>query len=82
MLSPKMRSHFVTLCAILGFLWLIMYAIPGIFVQIFDTAIGNALMVLAVAAIAYKKRELGIIIGIVLFILYRVSHMSHGYMLL
>ncbi len=79
MLTPKTKQHLVTLFAILGFLWVIMYAIPSIFVQLFDTAIGNAILVLAVAMVMYKHRNFGIALGIGLVIAYQFSHMSHGY---
>lgn len=82
MLSDKNKKHFVTFCAILGFLWLIMYAIPDIFVKLFDTTLGNAILLLTVVGVGYKHLEIGVSLAIVLVILFQFSHMSHNYMLL
>jgi hypothetical protein len=66
----------IGLITLLVFLWVIMFAIPGLFINLFDTILGNLILFgLIVLALLYNI-NLGIGFAVVFVILYRFSHMA------
>ena len=66
----------VGLITLLLVLWLIMFAIPGVFVSLFETILGNLILLsFTVLALMYNI-TLGVGMAIIFIILYRFSHMK------
>ena len=75
-LSRKNLNLAVGLIALMVFLWLISYAIPNLFVQMFDTGLGNLILLGIVGLASMANINLGVGLLIMFFILYRFAHMS------
>ena len=74
--SRKNINLIVGLIALLIFLWIVLFAIPSLFINLFDTFLGNIILILFITfAIIYDK-NLGIGLAVVFIILWRFSHMS------
>ena len=66
----------IGLITLLVFLWVIMFAIPSLFINLFDTLLGNFILFgIIVLALLYSI-NLGIGLAVVFVILYRFSHMA------
>ena len=62
--------------ALLIVLWIIMYAIPGLFLNLFNTLLGN-LILLGIIMISFmNNKNLGIGLTIMFIVLYQMSHMA------
>ena len=78
--SKKNMNMFVGLLSLLIALWLVMYFIPSIFVNLFDTTLGNFLLLVFVVLAGMRDMTMGIGLAVVLLVLYRFSRMSSMYM--
>ena len=65
----------VGLLAVFVGLWLLLYIIPGLFVSLFFTLLGNIIIVLSVLLVAMKNLKLALLLFVGLFLIYRFSHM-------
>lgn len=77
--SRKNMNLLVGFITLLIVLWLIMFAIPSIFVNLFDTILGNLILLSIILLTTMYDLTLGIGFGVVLLIIWRFSHMSVGY---
>lgn len=77
--SRKNLNLVVGLIALLVTLWVIMFAVPSLFVNLFNTLLGNLILVAFIGLALMYNMNLGIGLSIVFIILYRFSHMSLGY---
>ena len=68
-LSRKNLNLAVGLIALMVFLWLISYAIPNLFVQMFDTGLGNLILLGIVGLASMANINLGVGLLIMFFIL-------------
>lgn len=66
----------VGLITLLIILWTIMFAVPNLFVNLFDTGLGNLILIAFIFLAAMYNSNLSIGLAIVFLILYRFSHMS------
>ena len=73
--SRKNLNLIVGLITLLIVLWLIMFAIPGLFVSMFDTLLGNLILIVFIFLAAMYNINLAVGLGIVFIILWRFSHM-------
>lgn len=74
--SQKNMNLVVGLLTMLIVLWMVMFALPGLFVHLFDTFLGN-LILLAFTVLAFMfNANLGVGIAIVFMVLYRYGRMS------
>lgn len=78
-LSRKNLNFAVGLLTLLVFLWVVMFAIPGLFVYLFDTLLGNAILLLFLALAFMYNIGLSVGLAIVFMVLWRFSHMSVSY---
>ncbi len=78
--NKKNMNMFVGLLSLLILLWLVMYFIPSIFVNLFDTTLGNFLLLVFVVMAGMRDMTMGVGLAIVLLVLYRFSRMSTMYM--
>jgi hypothetical protein len=53
-----------------------MFAIPSLFVNLFDTGLGNLILIAFIILAAMYNVKLALGLGIVFMILFRFSHMS------
>lgn len=74
--SPKNIQKVTLVLFLLIFLWMIMFAIPQLFVSLFDTLVGNLVLLAIVALTAMYDVALALGLAIVFMILFRFSHMK------
>lgn len=74
--SRKNMNLVVGLISLLLVLWVIMFAIPELFIRLFDTNLGNLVLVVFIFLAALYNTNLAIGLFIVFTILYRSLHMG------
>ena len=74
--SRKNLNLVVGLITLLIFLWVVMFAVPSLFVNLFDTGLGNLILIAFIFLAAMFNINLAVGLSIVFIILYRFSHMS------
>lgn len=70
------KTKLIGLLVILIIIWTILYLIPGLFVALFNTLLGNMILLLSVLLLYTKDKMYAIGLGILCIILYRFSQMS------
>lgn len=73
--SRKNLNLVVGLITLLIVLWVVMFAVPSLFVNLFDTGLGNLILVAFILLAAMYNMNLAIGLSVVFIILYRFSHM-------
>ena len=76
MFSKKNVNLVVGLISLLVVLWLVMFTIPSIFVNLFDTLLGNLFLIAFIILAGMYNMNLAIGLAIVFVVLFRFSHMS------
>jgi hypothetical protein len=66
----------VGLITLLIVLWVVMFAVPGLFVSLFDTGLGNLILIAFLFLVGMYNMNLAIGLSVVFIILWRFSHMS------
>ena len=74
--SRKNVNLIVGLLSLLLVLWLIMFAIPSLFVNLFDTLLGNLILIAFIFLAAMYNVKLAVGLGVVFMVLLRFSRMS------
>lgn len=74
--SRKNLNLVVGLITLLVALWVIMFAVPSLFVNLFDTLLGNLILVSFIVLAGIYNVNLAVGLAIVFIILWRFSHMS------
>ena len=74
--SRKNLNLVVGLITLLIFLWVVMFAIPSLFVNLFDTGLGNLILIAFIFLAAMYNINLAVGLSIVFIVLYRFSHMN------
>lgn len=69
----------IGILSILIFLWIILYLIPNFLSSLFNTILGNLILLLFVILVCSQNIKYGMIFGIVLIILYRFSHFKEAF---
>jgi hypothetical protein len=77
--SRKNMNLAVGLITLLIFLWVIMFAVPSLFVSLFDTGLGNLILIIFIVLAGLYNVNLGVGLAVIFMILWRFSHMSVGY---
>ena len=73
------KTMLIGLLSILVVLWTILYVIPGFLVSLFNTILGNLILLLSLILVSSQDVKYGIVFGIILVILYRFSHLKEGF---
>ena len=73
------KTMLLGLLSILVVLWTILYVIPGFLVSLFNTILGNLILLLSLILVSSQDVKYGIVFGIILVILYRFSHLKEGF---
>lgn len=76
LLDPKNTQHVVMVLFILIAVWMIMFAIPQLFVSLFDTLLGNLVLTGVILLTATYNTNVALGLAIVFMILFRFSHMK------
>jgi len=66
----------VGLITLLIVLWVVMFAVPGLFVSLFDTGLGNLILIAFLFLAGMYNINLAIGLTLVFIVLWRFSHMS------
>ena len=74
--SRKNINLVVGLITLLIVLWVVFFAVPGLFISLFDTGLGNLILILFIVLATMYDMNMGIGLAIVFIILWRFSHMS------
>lgn len=74
--SRKNLNLVVGLITLLVILWIVMFAVPGLFVNLFDTGLGNLILIAFIFLAGMYNINLAVGLAIVFIILWRFSHMS------
>lgn len=74
--SGKNLNLVVGLITLLVMLWVVMFAVPSLFVNLFDTGLGNLILVAFILLALMYNTNLAVGLAIVFIILWRFSHMS------
>lgn len=74
--SRKNLNLVVGLITLLIVLWVVMFAVPSLFVNLFDTGLGNLILIAFLFLAAMYNMNLAVGLAVVFIILYRFSHMN------
>lgn len=77
--SRKSMNLAVGLISLLIFLWVIMFAVPSLFVSLFDTVLGNLILLVFIVLAGLYNVGLGVGLSVIFIILWRFSRMSVGH---
>lgn len=74
--SEKNANIVIGILAFLTVIWLVIFAIPSLFVSLFNTILGNLILLGLVILTGMYNPIAAICIAIIFFLLVRFSHMS------
>lgn len=75
--DTKTQNLIVGLFSLLVVLWLVMFAVPDLFVTLFNTLLGNLILLVFIILATMHNKVMGIGLAIVFVVLFRFSHMSY-----
>jgi hypothetical protein len=73
------KTKIIGLLTILIILWLTLYFVPEILTSLFNTLLGNLILLLVAILVSMYNVKYGIVIILVLVIIYRASHLKEGF---
>ena len=73
------KTILIGLLSILVVLWTILYVIPGFLVSLFNTILGNLILLLSLILVSSQDIKYGAVLAIILVVLYRFSHLKEGF---
>lgn len=74
--NTENKTKLIGLLTILVSLWLVLYFIPEVFLSLFNTLLGNLILIVATLLIYMYNRIYGLMLGLFALILYRFSWLS------
>ena len=75
--NEENQQIMIGLLALLIFLWLILYVIPGIFSTLFHTLLGNLIILLCIILLGSKDIKYSLLALLVVIVLYRFSQFNN-----
>ncbi len=75
-INDENKTRLVGLLTILISFWLVFYFIPEIFISLFNTLLGNLILIISVLLIYMNNRRYGLFFGFICLILFRFSLLS------
>jgi hypothetical protein len=75
LLNENNKIRLIGLLTILIAFWLILYLIPELFISIFNTILGNLILIIATLLIFMNNRTYGLLAALLFIIIYRFSHL-------
>jgi hypothetical protein len=74
--NEETKIKLIGLLTILICLWLVLYFIPELFVSLFNTLLGNLILIISTILVFMNNRTYGLIVGLIILVLYRFSLLS------
>lgn len=74
--NKKNMNFVVGLITLFIVLWVVMFAVPGLFVSLFNTFLGNAILIIFVVLAGMFNLNLALGLSAVFLVLFRFSKMS------
>lgn len=74
--NEETKIKIIRLLTILIGLWLVLYFIPEVFVSLFNSLLGNLILIISTILIFMNNRTYGLIVGMIILVLYRFSRLS------
>ena len=75
-LNDENKTKVIGLLTILVGLWLVLYFIPEVFVSLFNTLLGNLILVVTTLLVYMNNRIYGLIFSAIILIIFRFSRLS------
>ena len=73
------KTILIGLLSILVVMWIILYVIPNFLVSLFNTILGNLILLISLILVSSQDIKYGIVLAIILIVLYRFSHLKEGF---
>ena len=73
------KTMLIGLLSILIGLWSILYLIPSFLTSLFNTILGNLILLISLILVSSKDIKYGIALSIIFVVLYRFSHFKEGF---
>lgn len=75
-LNEETKIKIIGLLTILIGLWLVLYLIPEVFISLFNSLLGNLILIMSTVLIFMNNRIYGLILGMIVLVLYRFTRLS------
>lgn len=79
LINQDNKTMLIGLLSILVALWIILYVIPNFLGSLFNTILGNLILLLSLVLVSSQNIKYGIALAIIFLILYRFSHLKEGF---
>jgi hypothetical protein len=76
MVSKKNFNLIVGIISLLLFIWIIFYAVPSLFVNLFNTYLGMAILLGIVILIGIYNKKFAFGLALIFIILYQFAHLT------
>ena len=76
LLNDENKTKLIGLLTILIASWLVLYFIPEVFVSLFNTLLGNLILIVTTLLLFMNNRIYGLITGLIFLLLFRFSQLS------
>lgn len=73
------KTLLIGLLSILIIFWIILYLIPGFLISLFNTFLGNIILLISLVLVSSQQPKYGIALAITFIVLYRFSHLKEGF---
>jgi hypothetical protein len=73
------KTILIGLLSILIVMWIILYVIPNFLVSLFNTILGNLILLISLILVSSQDIKYGAVLAIILVVLYRFSHLKEGF---
>jgi hypothetical protein len=75
LLTEENKTKVIGLLTILALLWIVLYVIPDFFVSLFNTFLGNVILLVIVVLVSLYNYKYGIVLGLLFLIIFRFSYL-------
>jgi hypothetical protein len=75
LITEENKTKIIGLLTILVLLWIVLYLIPDFFISLFNTFLGNMILLITVVLVSLQNYKCGIVLGIVFIIIFRFSYL-------
>lgn len=74
--NEKNKTKLLGLLTILVLLWIVLYLIPDLFISLFNTFLGNIILIITVIVVSSYNYKYGIVLGVLFLVIFRFSYLS------
>jgi hypothetical protein len=79
LINQDNKTMLIGLLSILVAMWIILYIIPNFLGSLFNTILGNLILLLSLVLVSSQNIKYGIALAIIFVVLYRFSHLKEGF---